>query len=471
MNPKSPGLWLLITHGRAQTNLPRFLRAAIATGVSTPGAIIVDRPDFEENESAYRALDLPDGWFIHVVEGGSCAEATEQAKADLFNDETQWIGWLADDLMPETMGWDVQAIEMLNGWNCVSTDDGAHAPQKFNGATVWSGDLLRAIGYFYPEGMKHWYIDTIIEELGKRTGCWHVNMDVMVRHKHAAWVENKDATYARTNRYWTEDDRAFLEWQRTEMSRATERILALMEAKGVKMIRPKLHGIKLMIATPCGDGRYERVFMDSLIKTRDALMQYGAEVHFAEIPYVSDITLARNKMFGAFLRSDDTHMLMIDSDQGWRVQDAVKLLLANQDFVAAAGIRKVFPSSFAVNVSDDMGRPIPIKQDAKTGFLEATGVGMAFTLLSRSAVEKMVASYQDLIFVAADGREEYGVFNPLIVNRRYLSEDYAFCHRWRQIGGRILIDPAISLQHVGAFCWEGDWLTQLVEKATQEQAA
>jgi len=42
------------------------------------------------------------------------------------------------------------------------------------------------------------------------------------------------------------------------------------------------------------------------------------------------------------------------------------------------------------------------------------------------------------------------------VDRRYLSEDYTFCRRWQEIGGDIWLDPSISLNHYGHFCFQGN---------------
>jgi hypothetical protein len=42
------------------------------------------------------------------------------------------------------------------------------------------------------------------------------------------------------------------------------------------------------------------------------------------------------------------------------------------------------------------------------------------------------------------------------VDRRYLSEDYTFCRRWQEIGGDIWLDPTISLNHYGHFCFQGN---------------
>ena len=40
-------------------------------------------------------------------------------------------------------------------------------------------------------------------------------------------------------------------------------------------------------------------------------------------------------------------------------------------------------------------------------------------------------------------------------NRRYLSEDYAFCRRWQQIGGKIFADCGTTLGHVGNLPFTG----------------
>ena len=48
-------------------------------------------------------------------------------------------------------------------------------------------------------------------------------------------------------------------------------------------------------------------------------------------------------------------------------------------------------------------------------------------------------------FFSQSERDEFGE----------LSEDYGFCHRWRQMGGRVWIDPTIRLGHVGAFTYAG----------------
>ena len=36
------------------------------------------------------------------------------------------------------------------------------------------------------------------------------------------------------------------------------------------------------------------------------------------------------------------------------------------------------------------------------------------------------------------------------------SEDWVFCNQWRDVGGKIWLDPTIKLDHVGTYIYEGD---------------
>jgi hypothetical protein len=40
-------------------------------------------------------------------------------------------------------------------------------------------------------------------------------------------------------------------------------------------------------------------------------------------------------------------------------------------------------------------------------------------------------------------------FDPLFVDKTRLSEDFSFCHRWRQCGGQIWANTAHQITHAG----------------------
>jgi hypothetical protein len=461
----SEGICLLPTRGRVSTNVPRFLAAAKATHMTVPGALVVDGDDYQANRQAYDALDLPDNWSIYLARGGSLVAASNEAVAELLTRDMQFLMIMSDDNLPVTDRWDALIVESLQPWQFVSSDDGAQAPKRANGVMVWGADLIRAVGYLYPPSLHHMWAETIWEELGRATNCWSVNMGVLVRHLNATYSQPDD-TGAHVNRHLAADERAFHAWRENEMAPTVEHVLGCMEAHGVRMFRPDLKGYKVMIATPCGSGEYGHGYVSSLFQTMEFIRQYGGEPHRAELIGCSDIALARNRLFGGFLRSDCTHLLWADSDQDWNAMDVVRLLMSGEDFVAVASVKKTFPTAFAVSVDSKRG---PVHVDPETGFIEVDAVGGAFVVITRACAERMAAAYADLTYVEPDGTENVGVFMPMIENRKYLGEDFSMCARWRAIGGCILVASDVNLGHTGNFRYDGSWLAHLTSH--QERVA
>lgn len=224
-------------------------------------------------------------------------------------------------------------------------------------------------------------------------------------------------------------------------------------------------GLSIQFSCPCGDGKYDRLFVTGFHNAACVLIEMGARIDFAEMPFCADLALARSKIFGNFLRSSHSHLLMIDSDMGFDAYDVSRLILAKMDFVGAAGPKKKYPIEFAANNCDDEGNFLPINYDPDTGLIESTEVGMAFVLITRSCAQQIADSYPDLKFPGDGGLDEWAVFDPMFCGsgqkRRRLSEDFAFCHRWRNIGGKIYLLPDIRLTHTGTHTWEGALIDQL----------
>jgi hypothetical protein len=197
---------------------------------------------------------------------------------------------------------------------------------------------------------------------------------------------------------------------------------------------------------------------------------YGGELILAELPFQSAIDVARNTLFGDFLRSDCTHCFWIDSDQGWKLRDFIRLLVVKKDFVAAAGVKKTFPPSFAVNVSDEFGNTVGINYgNMELGLIEVTHVGFAFACVSKEWAVRMSQAYADLAYENLTRTVDYGIFMPMIFNRRYQAEDFAACQRWLNIGGKIYVAPEISLEHVGVKTFTGAWIEELVAQGVRER--
>lgn len=455
------GVWILPTRGRID-NLRRFLTSARETATDTPGWVLVNRDELRRKRAQYdQAMKLaPPGWSIKPVTAKCYGDALRYIWKDIK--DMDWVGLVSDDLVPVSSKWDVQLLSGIGGWNFISTNDGWQANAdimkgRMHGATVWSGNLLRAVGWLMPPDLRHIFHDDVWETLGRETGCWSVRMDIMVKHLHEALQGIRGPTMDPTSDLWRHDQTIYETWRIAEKDGAVQRIKTVMEVAGITLMRPDFTGVNLMIGVPSHDGKYEGNFMTSLFQTFQMMTANGVTVQLAEEKYTADIALARANIFSTFKRSQSTHLLMIDSDMGWSTDAVVRLFCAKKDFVAIAGPKKRYPLQFAANFTDDKGDPVPLTFDRESGTMEVGEVGAAFTLITRSCAEKMAAAYPELEADNFNGEHCWHVFNPMIEKRRQFSEDFSFCKRWRNIGGRCWMVPDVPLRHTGFHTFEGSF--------------
>jgi hypothetical protein len=108
---------------------------------------------------------------------------------------------------------------------------------------------------------------------------------------------------------------------------------------------------------------------------------------------------------------------------------------------------------------------IPVTQ----GFVRVGKCGTGFMMIERSVFTTMATYYPELRYEnditgydnAHTRGNFWGFFDTLIhpESRRYLSEDYAFCHRWTQCGGEIWMDVESTLTHQGGYAFTGSFLS------------
>ena len=97
-----------------------------------------------------------------------------------------------------------------------------------------------------------------------------------------------------------------------------------------------------------------------------------------------------------------------------------------------------------------------------SGLMEMKWLSSGCWCIKRSAVEKMVKAYPELTYVGDDnvsGKVIHGLYIPQIFEieekvtgkkfKKYLSEDWSWCERWRSLGGQIFADTSIVLRHIG----------------------
>lgn len=147
----------------------------------------------------------------------------------------------------------------------------------------------------------------------------------------------------------------------------------------------------------------------------------------------------------------DDVFLMIDDDISFSVEDAEKIVAAavqTEGIVCAAyPIRS--GAHLAIRGGGDEHGAIEFGPD-KTDLIEIEHAATGFMAVHRKVIDAMVPTLQ--LCHADQPWSFWPFFMPLIVPmgpaQAYLSEDWAFCHRARELGFKVWVDPSIKLGHL-----------------------
>jgi hypothetical protein len=169
---------------------------------------------------------------------------------------------------------------------------------------------------------------------------------------------------------------------------------------------------------------------------------------------------ARNAMCWDFLNTGHDDMIMVDSDVSWQSGCVAKLLSYPVDVVAGVYRKRLEPEEYAVRWRYDQQFLVG---DPETGLLEVEAVPAGFMRITRNCLLKMTEHYKDRAYTddLYGGRKTIDLWNYGVTERRLWGEDFAFCKRWRDIGGKVWVDPDMDLGHSGLWTFQGNlgkWL-------------
>jgi hypothetical protein len=248
-----------------------------------------------------------------------------------------------------------------------------------------------------------------------------------------------------------------------------------------------LRSMKVMFATPCYISAVSMNYVTSIFELTRHSAKFGLDC-ILHMHSESLITRGRNRMVLDFLRDESlTHLFWIDSDIAFPPQAAARLLLADRDVAAGvypmksmnwpegglpAGMtQQQFETRYTAypfNPINHGASPVSEFVDAD-GFVEVAEAPTGFMVIKRHVFLQMMERYPELNYVP-DGFPNHPLahlhwrfFDCMIDpdSGRYLSEDYAFCRRWRDMGGKVWVDLECKLMHLGQHMYRGDLLESL----------
>ena len=234
--------------------------------------------------------------------------------------------------------------------------------------------------------------------------------------------------------------------------------------------------LHLVIGTPMYGGMCTSEYTDSLLKLSESCNKSGVKLTTIFLGNESLIQRGRNTIAHHFMNLPDaTHLLFIDADIKFRVEDIVKMIKADKELiigpVALKGYNWEEIRQAALAGDDDIGRtggvfnintlPGIEMEDEETPF-EIEHGGNAFMMIRRDCLqtlEPQTPIYTNGGRSLPDGVEIKDYFRVEINKDTHLllSEDYFFCHSYRQIGGKVWCAPWVETGHFGSHLFNGKY--------------
>ena len=202
------------------------------------------------------------------------------------------------------------------------------------------------------------------------------------------------------------------------------------------------------------------------------------------------VTQGRNLSVGSFMESKHTHLLFIDSDIDFEAKSIQAMVDKDKDVISVPYPMKTFnwDKMFANFKDGKIKNPIELAMNGNTypmrlpnednfnienGCIEVSHSPTGCMLIKRSVIEKMIEKYPEMRIsqpTIINGKPVekpflYNFFDTMFnpVDHTYMGEDFAFCKRWKDIGGKChaIIDQLIT--HVGEHQYSGRFADELIK--------
>ena len=246
--------------------------------------------------------------------------------------------------------------------------------------------------------------------------------------------------------------------------------------------------MRLLVATPV-HSEVSMHYAESLLTLQGTGHSLGLVIDFLLLKS-SLVTQGRNLCVSNFLNKKEyTHMLFIDSDISFDPSSVFKLLRCNKDVISIPYPMKTInwnkvhgriQEQKDININDlsRSGFMFPIKVEdqqnitVSKGIMEVTHAPTGFMLIKKEAILKMVEKYPHLkikqpTIMNGETKDTENLWNFFDTwfeqeTNKYYGEDFAFCQKWRDIGGKCYCYVDDFITHVGEYSYEGKFIDELI---------
>jgi hypothetical protein len=206
--------------------------------------------------------------------------------------------------------------------------------------------------------------------------------------------------------------------------------------------------MKIFVAMPVYDGKLPLQTAISLLQEQLLCGQNGHELVCCFLPSCSVPAAGRNQLVQSFMESDCDRLVFLDSDISFPQGALLKIAGLPVEFVGGCYRYK----------KENEDYPITWKKEGEElyanelGLLEVGMLPTGFLALSRSVFEKFQEKFPER-HTTHHGRKQFCYFQMVFHAGQEWSEDTYFCKEWRDMGGKVYLDPEIPLSH-----WEQKYI-------------
>jgi glycosyltransferase involved in cell wall biosynthesis len=216
---------------------------------------------------------------------------------------------------------------------------------------------------------------------------------------------------------------------------------------------------KVLVATPCYDGRMDVWYANSLMQCIKLSPSYNIEIIPIWLSYDALVQRARNDLVEIAIETDCDDIFFIDNDIEWEPQWFFKLLEYQVDVVGGTYRKKTDQVELYV-VRVDAGE-LSINKDQD--LVEVDGLGAGFLRMSRKAIDYLWENSEPYIEIQSNKKGRM-VFDVKIQDGFLISEEISMLNKLKQGNFKIFLDPSVTCTHIGPKKFKGNFLNWLEDR-------
>lgn len=230
MDASSRLLVIVLSRERPES-IKRLLDAGSVTVTPNRSWLLVLVDDDDPTLMEYAKFH-ENGCVLHTRKRAPICELINEA-ANVYKDKFDVIGFMGDDHLPRTVGWDKMVLDAC-----------AQRPRIVYGDDLWQGvnlptavfmtsDIVKTLGYFAPPMLEHMNLDNAWLNWGYGADILTYLPNMVIEHLHpVAGKAADDSGYRRVNsgRQLARDQVAYYNYARTDMLNDIEKLIKLRDS-------------------------------------------------------------------------------------------------------------------------------------------------------------------------------------------------------------------------------------------------